>query len=185
MALLAEALVEEWLNRQGFFTIRGSRSGNAEIDLLAVRHAPGGSPDAFHVEVQVSFRPVGYISRPSKNLRKALAIGTGAATRTPAQVAACANDWARRKFSDPPKVAIRDSGWPGLAWRFALVHGVVKDQDELSAIAQNGVRLIDFDGVLASLVRDGPAGGAAAGGDMAALLYRAAKHASGSPAATL
>jgi len=26
MALLAEELVEEWLNRQGFFTIRGLRA---------------------------------------------------------------------------------------------------------------------------------------------------------------
>ena len=35
MALLAEALVEEWLNRTGYFTIRGIKAGNDEIDLLA------------------------------------------------------------------------------------------------------------------------------------------------------
>jgi len=38
MALLAESLVEEWLNRNRFFTIRGIKHGLAEIDLLAIRH---------------------------------------------------------------------------------------------------------------------------------------------------
>ena len=37
MALLAEEIVEEWLNRQGYFTIRGVKVGVHEIDLLAVR----------------------------------------------------------------------------------------------------------------------------------------------------
>ena len=36
MALLAEEIVEEWLNRQGFFTIRGIKQGTQEIDLLSV-----------------------------------------------------------------------------------------------------------------------------------------------------
>ena len=37
MALLAESLVEEWLNREGYFTIRGVKHGVGEMDLLAVR----------------------------------------------------------------------------------------------------------------------------------------------------
>ena len=37
MALLAESLVEEWLNRQGYFTIRGVKHGVDKMDLLAVR----------------------------------------------------------------------------------------------------------------------------------------------------
>jgi len=41
MALLAESLVDEWLNRQGFFTIRGVKHGVGEIDLLAIRAVPG------------------------------------------------------------------------------------------------------------------------------------------------
>jgi hypothetical protein len=40
LALFAEALVEEWLNRKGYFTIRGVKVGNSEIDLLAV--SPSG-----------------------------------------------------------------------------------------------------------------------------------------------
>ena len=33
MALLAEEIVEEWLNRQGYFTIRGVKVGVHEMDL--------------------------------------------------------------------------------------------------------------------------------------------------------
>jgi hypothetical protein len=36
MALLAEEIVEEWLNRNGYFTIRGIKLGVQEIDLLAL-----------------------------------------------------------------------------------------------------------------------------------------------------
>jgi hypothetical protein len=49
MALLDEQLVEEWLNRQNFFTMRGIKSGNDEIDLLAIRPIPEGL-ECWHVE---------------------------------------------------------------------------------------------------------------------------------------
>jgi hypothetical protein len=42
MALLAESLVEEWLNRAGYFTIRGVKHGLGEMDLLAVRPGSDG-----------------------------------------------------------------------------------------------------------------------------------------------
>lgn len=37
MALQAEALVEEWLNKNSFFTIRGIKEKIDEIDLIGVR----------------------------------------------------------------------------------------------------------------------------------------------------
>ena len=37
MSLLAEEVVEEWLNRNGYFTIRGIKVGVDEIDILAIR----------------------------------------------------------------------------------------------------------------------------------------------------
>ena len=44
MAKLAESIVEEWLNRQGFFTIHGIKFGNHEIDVLAgKKHFTGGA----------------------------------------------------------------------------------------------------------------------------------------------
>ncbi|SEQ13882.1 hypothetical protein [Nitrosomonas ureae] len=61
MSLLSESLVEEWLNRAGYFTIRGVRYGVSEIDLLAVRYTAQGI-EARHVEVQISTNPISYIS---------------------------------------------------------------------------------------------------------------------------
>ncbi len=58
MAILAESLVEEWLNREGFFTIRGVKHGIEEIDVLAIRHEPEAPVIGWHVEVQASFRPL-------------------------------------------------------------------------------------------------------------------------------
>ena len=42
MALLAEELVEEWLNRQRFLAIRGLEFGGDETDLLTIRPRPAG-----------------------------------------------------------------------------------------------------------------------------------------------
>lgn len=69
MALIDEQLVEEWLNRQNFFTMRGIKSGVDEIDLLAVRHNANANNDYWHTEVQVSYRPIGYIGGDT-NARK-------------------------------------------------------------------------------------------------------------------
>ena len=51
MALLAEQIVEEWLTRQGYFTMRGLKIGIDEIDLLATKHLGEGQWKHLHVEV--------------------------------------------------------------------------------------------------------------------------------------
>lgn len=61
MSLLAEVVVEEWLNQQGYFTIRGAKLGNDEIDILALRVLSNGVIERRHIEVQVSIKPIGYI----------------------------------------------------------------------------------------------------------------------------
>lgn len=63
MSLLAETIVEEWLNRQGYFTMRGIRQGVDEIDILAVRPNVDSSVEGIHVEVQASVRPVSYLTK--------------------------------------------------------------------------------------------------------------------------
>ena len=69
MALLAEEIVEEWLNRQGYFTIRGVKIGVHEIDLLAIRPSHDGEMECRHIEAQASIRPVSHISVLPKALR--------------------------------------------------------------------------------------------------------------------
>lgn len=83
MALVAETLVEEWLNRKGYFTIRGAKTGQGEIDLLAVSFR---EPDALHVEVSVSARAIGYISGPP------------IAKKPPEELEASVGEWCIRKF---------------------------------------------------------------------------------------
>ena len=62
MALLAEQIVEEWLNRRGYFTMRGIKHGVNEVDLLGIRSS-NGTIVGVHVEVQVSVNPNAYISK--------------------------------------------------------------------------------------------------------------------------
>jgi len=45
MPRLGEEIVEEWLNRQGHFTIRGIKLGVDEIDILAIRPLLNGKID--------------------------------------------------------------------------------------------------------------------------------------------
>ena len=70
MALLAEEIVEEWLNRQGFFTIRGIKVGVDEIDILALKLDTDNKPVCRHVEVQASINPVSYMTPLAKIIQK-------------------------------------------------------------------------------------------------------------------
>ena len=108
MALLPESLVEEWLNRDGYFTIRGLKHGVGEIDLLAVRSQPDGSVAGRHVEVQVSFRPIGYIGRRTCNMITEFGGRRNSArARTPEQVDDCARQWVDDKFRSHDKMMLR------------------------------------------------------------------------------
>ncbi|WP_273836280.1 hypothetical protein [Guptibacillus sedimenti] len=62
MALQAETLVEEWFNRNAYFSMRGIKDKIDEIDILAVKSIGQGKWECIHCEVQVSMRPVTYIS---------------------------------------------------------------------------------------------------------------------------
>lgn len=142
MALIAETLVEEWLNRSGYFTIRGVKVGNSEIDLLAVSpHEAEG----LHVEVSVSTRPMAYIGG-----------GNSAKRRTQEEVRTGIDELAAKKYHDDKvgdgKIAVqREALWPDLRWRFVFVHGLVKYDEELQFIADRSIELVDMRRVLTDL----------------------------------
>jgi hypothetical protein len=160
MSKLAESVVEEWLNRQGFFTIRGVKRGLSELDLVAVRCEPNGKVVAWHVEVQVSFRPVGYVTPPA-NARK----------RTPDEMAASVEAWAKKKFLADSKRKLREQLWPGAKWSLHFVHGLVRDPWELMLIRERGILLHPLDDVLESLCGAAPNHfSGSAGGDIAELV---------------
>src|SRR5205814_589370 len=117
MAALAESLVDEWLNRQGFFTVRGIKHGVDEIDLLGVR--PNAKAlEAWHVEVQSSFRPIGYISPLKDEFVPSFAKSkTSAKARPPEVLAPCVTAWVDAKFFNAEKRRARETAWPGLNWQ--------------------------------------------------------------------
>jgi hypothetical protein len=140
MALIAEELVQEWLNREGFFTIRGIKIGRDEIDLLAVRPNYKGTLECRHVEVQVSVGPIGYIANAKiKSARK----------RTKGEIKSEARAWVGKKFKAAAKQGLRSSLCKARAnWSFHLVHGNVKDEAELGVIKSLNIQLHDVRDIL-------------------------------------
>jgi hypothetical protein len=181
MALLAESLVDEWLNRDGFFTIRGVKHGVGEIDLLGVRPTATGL-EAWHVEVQASFRPIGYIAPlPADAVDGFAKSKTSMKARSPELMERAVHAWVEKKFKSKAKRAARDAAWHGLGWKFVLVHAVIRSQAEVEAIAACDVHTIPLHKVLhalgqtrASQIRGG------AGTDVAEVIEYYYKHSSSS-----
>jgi hypothetical protein len=179
MALLAEQLVDEWLNRNGFFTLRGIKSGVHEIDLLGVRMSKGRL-EGWHVECQVSFRPVSYIGRLSKERQLELGAksATSAKMRPQHIVKADMDDWVDKKFKTAKKKEMRDLCWKDINWQYKFVHGKVREKAELALIEARGFELISFDKVLKELCEHKPGelfGGA--GTDIAEIIRYYAEYA--------
>ncbi len=171
MALLAESLVEEWLNRDRFFTIRGLKHGIGEMDLLAVRPETDGVI-GWHVEVQASFRPIGYIGRrTSSMINESGGSPSSARARTPEEVEICARQWVESKFRARDKTELRERLWPGVAWSFHLVHAVVREPRELEIFASEGVICHAFHELLSDLSkRSKNSFSGSAGGDLAEIV---------------
>jgi len=70
MSLLGEEVVEEWLNRNGYFTIRGIKVGVDEIDILAIKPLSNGQHECRHIEAQISINPISYITKVPADIRK-------------------------------------------------------------------------------------------------------------------
>ncbi len=143
MSLLDEQLVEEWLNRQGFFTMRGIKCGVDEIDLLAIREQADGM-ERWHVEVQISFNPIGYIGG-----------GQSAKRRTPEEVRAGVEQWVDKKFTKAIKSERRLAILPKSEWQYVLVHGISKHPVELEIMKDLGVRTVPYIEVLSFLLARG------------------------------
>ena len=152
MSLLSETLVDEWLNRQGFLTMRGIKNaGVDEIDLLGVRPA-GNGLEAWHIEAQISFNPVGYITQLCKaeQVRAKRKAGS-AAERSSTILEESVKEWIHKKFDSPKKLKLRERVWPGLNWKKVFVHGVARHPEELHLIEQCGIELVAFHTVLQDL----------------------------------
>jgi len=149
MALLAEELVEEWLNRQGYFTIRGVKAGVHEIDVLAVRQS--GGLECRHLEVQASVRPVSYITRVPVEIQRKTGRAPGSAKMRPDdELRQGIKEWISKKFDHPEKRRLMNRLAPG-PWSRELVVHVVKYQRELELIQEAGIVIHRLARVVADL----------------------------------
>lgn len=176
MALLAEEIVEEWLNRQGYFTIRGVKLGVHEIDLLAVKWRGDKKPDCRHIEVQASMRPVSYISPvPKKDQKTGRA--KNSARRSDEELVEGVREWVETKFRRPDKKALMATLWDG-EWSSELVVNVVKSEEELKLIAGHGITIRRLNDIVSSLANDSFVIDSACGADIIDLIHMGA-HARG------
>jgi hypothetical protein len=149
MALLAEEIVEEWLNRQGYFTIRGIKMGVQEIDLLAIKHIQDGQVDCRHIEVQASMRPVSYISRVPKEEQKT-GRPANSARRSDDELVKGVAEWVEKKFKRPDKKALMAKLWKG-QWSSELVVNIVKSDHELNLISEHGIKVFHLSDIICDL----------------------------------
>ncbi len=166
MSLLGEEVVEEWLNRNGYFTIRGIKIGVDEIDILAIRPLPDGKYECRHIEVQVSINPISYITKVPAAIRKQTGIGPhNAKRRDVTQLTQGVHEWIEAKFNQPRKVQLRNLLCPG-SWSRELVVGSIKHEEELDLLRQAGITIHRLKDVLSEMVEKRTAVKAAAGADL-------------------
>jgi len=166
MSLLGEEVVEEWLNRNGYFTIRGIKVGVDEIDILAIRPLPDGKYECRHIEVQVSINAISYITKVPAAIRKQTGIGPhNAKRRDVAQLTQGVHEWIEARFNQPRKVQLRNSLCPG-SWSRELVVGSVKHEEELDLLREAGITIHRLKDVLSEMTEKRTAVKAAAGADL-------------------
>ena len=150
MALLAEEIVEEWLNREGYFTIRGIKLGVHEIDILAIK-LNGSEIEARHIEVQASSNPVSYFCQLSKRLRKKTGRSPQSTKlRSSEEINESVTEWLERKYYHKRKQELRQSLYPG-KWEFELVIHKVKYDDEIEVIKNKGIKVFYLSDVIKSI----------------------------------
>lgn len=142
MAKLSEEYVIEYLTRSGFTTARGIRKGVNEWDIFAI-NCKTKEIEACHLEVQVSYDPVSYLS------------STSAKRRSEEKVVEEMQKWMIKKFTGEKVQSIRKNFYTG-CWSYCLVHEVLADEREKDFLKQNGVKLMKFSDIVASLCEKHP-----------------------------
>jgi hypothetical protein len=170
MALIAEEIVEEWLNRNGYFTIRGIKIGNDEIDILAIRPLSNGLHDCRHVEVQVSINPISYITKVPAAIRKATGVAPhNAKKRERGELLDGVREWVAAKFDQPRKSELKKRLCPG-TWTRELVIGTIRHEDEAELLMQAGVMIHRLGNLVSGMVANETIVKAAAGADLLSLM---------------
>lgn len=170
MALLAEEVIEEWLNRQGYFTIRGIKIGVQEIDILAIKPSENGKVECRHFEVQCSMRPVGYISSVPKDVQKSTGRASGSAkARSSEELAVAVKEWVEKKFERKEKIDLMKHLCPA-TWSRELVINVVSSEVEVELIKEQDIRVHKLHDILSDFKKNVGLVKSASGSDLAELI---------------
>lgn len=154
MALIAEEVVEEWLNQKGFFTIRGIKLGVKEMDILAIRPVEDGI-ERRHYEVQASINPISYVSAVPKAIQKTEGRAANSAkARTADELEVGVREWIEKKFLDRKKAALRQQLSAG-EWSHHFVLNRFRHREEIEVFERSHVEIIYLKDVLADLKADG------------------------------
>ena len=137
MALIAEEIVEEWLNRKGFFTIRGIKIGSHEIDLLAIKPKLEGI-ECRHLEVTVSANPVSYFTEKTAKKKNSI------------ELERCVDAWVAKKFNNTKKEQLKSKLANG-NWSRELVVGEVVFAEELELVREKSFTVHEFKTVIKEL----------------------------------
>ena len=121
--------------------MRGVKCGLSEIDLLALRQTEKGL-ERWHIEVQTSFRPIGYIGG-NTNARKRSTVETHEGIK----------QWVDKKFKDARKSERRTEIASGSDWKFVLVHANVRHPEELEHLKAFDIKLVSYRQVLNDLMK--------------------------------
>ncbi|MBN2256908.1 MAG: hypothetical protein JW704_03680 [Anaerolineaceae bacterium] len=169
MSLLAEEIVEEWLNRKGYFTIRGIRLGVQEIDLLAIGFV-NDEVICRHVEVQASTSPMSYLIPLPKAIQKESGRGPhNAKTRTEDELRAGAEEWITNKFHHEKKEKLRSKLYPG-KWSLEIIIHHLKYEEELKYIEERGIIIHRLDDIIDEMANNEMVVPRASGSDLLDLI---------------
>jgi hypothetical protein len=169
MALIGEAIVEEWLNRDGYFTIRGIKLGVHEIDLLAIKLENGRAKELRHIECQISYNAVSWITPATAEMQKTGLKPQSTKPRSLEMIVQCVNAWINKKYASDKKNNLRQMLCPG-EWSREVVLGDIKFQEEVDELIKQGIKVIEFKNVLKSLIVRNEMIPRAAGGDIFELM---------------
>ncbi len=145
MAILGEEVIVEWLNRDGYFTIRGIKIGRNEIDILAIKPLPDGGHDCRHIEVHLSAHPMGYITGP------------GAKRRSEAELKQGVQDWIKKKFIgykgqvEKVRQSLCSREWTRelVLWNWNAIN-----EPEVEALRRHDIRIWRLEDVVERMVKD-------------------------------
>ena len=135
--ILAEDIVQEWLISKKYFTVKNLKSSNnKEMDLLGVKFGENKKTNLIHIEVSVSYTPIGWFCN-SRNYRNG--------NRTEEVIELLVNEWVDRKFKGEnaeernkfsPHANVND-------WELFFVHGNLNDKNrrELEYMKVLGIKI--------------------------------------------